>query len=109
MSNFGKSASIETTVVMHYRGKLYFTPEGITGVLADDAADRIISRQKNDKKYGRAIYNTTKSGTPPMTPMERWKANMSRLRKKYTRRALPILLRVFLAEERKSDEAPAKA
>ena len=97
MSYFAKHAIVEKKVVVTYFGKVYFTAAGLVGMLATDAAHRIMEGAQNDKKYGRPVYSTCKTGSPPMTPLERWKQNTSRLRKKFTRRAFPHIEKLFLS------------
>ena len=108
MSYFGKNIKVEKKVVITYFGKKYVTAIGVVGMLADDAAGRIIDREREkrrrsgitkrkggdrsrffpDAKYGEASYNDLKA-------LELWKQHKSRLRKKFIRRALPLIERLF--------------
>lgn len=95
MSYFAEHAVVKKKVVVTYFGKVYFTAAGLVGMLATEAAHRVMERGRDDKRYGRPVYSTYKTGSPPMTPLERWRQNTSRLRRKFVRRALPHVERLF--------------
>ena len=95
MSYFGTTAKIEKKVVVNFGTKVYFTAPGLTQSLADDAAERILNRisyspkTRNIKKYGEATYRDAAA-------LARWKGHKARLRKKFFRRAFPLIERLFV-------------
>jgi hypothetical protein len=90
MSYFSQHATVEKKVVVTYFGNKYVTPSGLAGSLGTDVALRILEEMRNNtKKYGRPTYSDPKA-------LELWKSHKNRLRKKFIRRALPLIERLFL-------------
>jgi len=88
---FNSSLKVKKTVVVTWYGKNYVTATGFTKHLADLAASRIMERFRDilGKKYGVPYYSDPKG-------LKKWKENLSRLRKKYYRRALPLIEKLFV-------------
>jgi hypothetical protein len=91
MSFFSKNAKIEKKVVVTFFYKKYVTASGLARMLSDVAAQRLMERfGRNDKKrYGVPHYSDPKG-------VRLWKENISRIRKKFYRRILPHIEKVFV-------------
>ena len=89
MSHFGENITVRKTVLVSWYGSNYTTAKGLAGVLAEYAATRILeTHSRNTKKYGSPRYSKPKE-------LAIWKAQKSRLRKKFSRRIMPIMKKLF--------------
>lgn len=90
MSYFGSNYSIQKSVVVKFFGSRYETASGLTGMLAETAALTILEKfvRTNTLKYGSCAYSDPEK-------LKLWRTHKSRLRKRFYRRALPIIEKLF--------------